>query len=242
MLKTITAATLALASTALGGCSAPNGAGGPTVSRNYQVGNFEQIEVAGPYDVTVRTGSKASVSARGGEKLLDRTTVEVEGNKLVIRPEHGGGMFHFGFNTHETANFTVTVPQLSAATISGSGDIHVDRVTGQQFDGKVTGSGGLDIGAIDVQQLGLTVAGSGDLKGGAGKVLTGDYQIAGSGGLDASSIDAQQIKASIDGSGSIKAHSSGTADISIMGSGDVDVSGGAKCNVNKAGSGSANCS
>jgi hypothetical protein len=242
MRKTIAAAMLAVAPVALTGCHARNEGGGPTVSRNYQVGNFQQIEVAGPYDVTVRTGSNASVSARGGERLLDRTTVEVEGDKLVIRPEHDGGLFHVGFGTRGNASFTVTVPQLTAATISGSGDIHVDRVAGQQFAGEVTGSGGLDIGTVDVQQVGLTVTGSGDLKAGTGKTQTGDYEISGSGGLDASSIQAQQIKASIQGSGNIKAHSSGTADISIMGSGDVDVSGGAKCNVNKTGSGSANCS
>jgi hypothetical protein len=242
MRKTIAAATLAVASAALTGCHARAEDGGPTISRNYQVGNFQQIEVAGPYDVTVRTGSNASVSARGGEKLLDRTTVEVEGNKLVIRPEHSSGLFHFGFSTHGNANFTVTVPQLTAATISGSGDIHVDRVAGQQFEGEVTGSGGLDVGAVDVQQLGLTVTGSGDLKGGTGKAQTGNYQIAGSGDLDASAVQTQQIKASIQGSGSIKAHSTGTADINIMGSGDVAVSGGAKCSVSKMGSGSANCS
>jgi len=242
MRRTIAAATLAVAWAALGGCHAREEGGGPTVSRNYEVGNFQQIEVAGPYDVTVRTGSNASVSARGGEKLLDRTTVEVDGNKLVIRPEHSGGLFHFGFSTHGNANFVVTVPKLTAATITGSGDIHVDRVTGQQFEGEVTGSGGLDIDTMDVQQLGLTVTGSGDLKGGTGQALTGDYQIAGSGNLDASSIQAQQIKTLIQGSGSIRARSSGTADISILGSGDVDVSGGAKCNVNKTGSGSANCS
>ena len=35
---------------------------GPTVSRNYQVGNFDKIEVAGPYNVQVRTDSPASVA------------------------------------------------------------------------------------------------------------------------------------------------------------------------------------
>ena len=59
---------------------------GPTVSRNYQVGNFQQIEVAGPYDVEVRTGANPSVSAKGSEKLLERTVVEVKGDKLRDPP------------------------------------------------------------------------------------------------------------------------------------------------------------
>jgi hypothetical protein len=235
-------AAVIVASAALAGCHASVEHGGATVSRNYQVGNFHKIEVAGPYDVTVRTGANVGVSAQGAEKLLDRTTVEVDGDKLVIRPEHSGGFFHFGFSTRGKANFTVTVPQLNAATIAGSGDIHVDRVAGQDFVGTVGGSGDLDLGAMDVQQLKLAIGGSGGIRAGTGKAQSADYAIGGSGDLDASGIQTQGVKVSIAGSGSIKAHSSGTADVSIVGSGDVDITGGAKCNVNKMGSGTARCS
>src|SRR5689334_9316515 len=102
---------------------------GPTVSRNYQVGNFQQIEVAGPYDVTVRTGANASVAAEGGQKLLDRTVVVVQGDKLIIHPKEKHSWFSFGSHSGK-ASFTVTVPQLSGATMAGSGDIHIDQVKG----------------------------------------------------------------------------------------------------------------
>src|SRR6476659_5008103 len=116
---------------------------GPNVSRNYQVGNFQQIEVAGPYDVQVKTGSNPSVSGRGSEKLLGRTVVEVRGDKLVIHPENNHSFFNFGWSHHGKVSFTVTVPQLSGATIAGSGDIRVDRVQAAQFEGTVAGSGGI---------------------------------------------------------------------------------------------------
>src|SRR6476659_1943931 len=133
-----------IAATALAGCQvhAEEG-GGATVSRNYQVGNFQQIEVAGPYDVQVKTGSNPSVSGRGSEKLLGRTVVEVRGDKLVIHPENNHSFFNFGWSHHGKASFTVTVPQLSGATIAGSGDIRVDRVQAAQFEGTVAGSGGI---------------------------------------------------------------------------------------------------
>jgi len=233
----------AFAATALAGCQVHAGeGGGPTVSKNYSVGNFQVIEVAGPYDVEVRTGANPSVSAQGGEKLLKRTVVEVDGNKLVIRPERNHSFFNFGWGSHGKASFTVTVPQLSGATIAGSGDIHVDKVAAQNFEGTVAGSGGLDVGSMEVQQLKLAIAGSGGVKAGAGKAQSAKYEIAGSGDIDASAVQAQDLKVSIAGSGGVKAHSSGTADVSIMGSGDVDVAGGAKCNVSKAGSGSVRCS
>lgn len=236
-------ATAALAATALAGCHVNAQEPGQTISRNYQVGDFQQIEVAGPYDVDVRTGSKASVSGRGGEKLLERTVVEVRDGKLMIHPEKHSGLFNFGgWTSHGKASFTVTVPQLTGATIAGSGGIKVDKVAGPNFEGTVAGSGGLNVAALDVQQLKLAIAGSGSLKAGSGKAQSAKYDIAGSGDIDAGSVQAQTLAVSIAGSGGVRGNSNGTADVSIMGSGDVEVTGGAKCSVSKAGSGNVRCS
>jgi len=232
-----------VAASALAACHANAREGsGPTVSKNYNVGNFSAIEVAGPYDVEVRTGSNVSVSARGGEKLLERTIVEVQGDKLVIRPENNHNFFHWGFGRSGSAHFTVTVPQLNGASIAGSGDISVDKVAGQSFNGSVAGSGGIDVASMNVKELKLSIAGSGGVKAGAGTAQSAEYEIAGSGDIDAGAVQSQALKVSIAGSGGVKAHSSGTADVDIMGSGDVDVAGGAKCNVSKAGSGNVHCS
>jgi hypothetical protein len=242
MHKSIVAAVIA-ASAATAGCTYHRSEdGGPTVSRNYQVGNFQKLEVAGPYEVEVHTGGNPAVSARGGEKLLERTVVEVRGDKLVIRPQEHNGWFHMSWGSHGKATFTVTVPQLDAATIAGSGDIKVDKVQGDAFEGTVAGSGDLAVGNLDVQTLKLSIAGSGGAKAAAGKAQSGEYSIGGSGDIDAAGIQTQQAKVSIAGSGSVKANAATTADVSIMGSGDVDVSGGAKCNVSKAGSGNVRCS
>jgi hypothetical protein len=243
MRKLIAAAAVIAASSATSACGQMHNEGvGPTVSRNYQVGNLQQIEVAGPYDVTVRTGANAAVSAQGSEKLLERTIVEVKGDKLVIHPENHNSFFNWGWGSHGKADFTVTVPQLTGATIAGSGDIHVDHVRGDQFKGEVAGSGGLNLDSVEVQSLKLAIAGSGSAKAAGGKAQSADYSIGGSGDVDAGAVQTQQAKVSIAGSGSVKAHATGTADVSIMGSGDVDVSGGAKCTVSKAGSGSVRCS
>ena len=232
-----------VAASALAGCQVHAQEGsGPTVSKNYSVGNFTSIEVAGPYDVDVRTGSNPSVTASGGEKLLERTVVEIQDGKLVIRPENNHNFFHWGFGHSGSARFTVTVPQLSGASIAGSGDIKVDKVNGPAFEGSVAGSGGIDVASMAVQQLKLSIAGSGGVKAGAGTAQSAEYEIAGSGDIDAGAVQAQTLKVSIAGSGGVKAHSSGTADVDIMGSGDVDVAGGAKCNVSKAGSGNVRCS
>lgn len=230
------------ASAAVSACQAHGEDSGATIARTYQVSNFQKIEVAGPYDVEVRTGANPGVAAHGSENLLEHTVVEVNGDKLLIRPEHSTGLFNFGWSNHGKASFTVTVPQLSGATIAGSGNIRVDQVHGNSFDGAVAGSGDLSLGATEVQSLKFSIAGSGGVKSGTGRTQSAEYEIAGSGDIDASAVQAQQAKISIAGSGGVRAQATGTADVNIMGSGDVDVHGGAKCSITKAGSGSVRCS
>ena len=242
MRKSIAAAVIA-ASAATGACGRMHHEDeGATASRNYQVGNFQEIESAGPYDVIVRTGANPSVSARGPEKLLERAIVEVRGDKLVIHPQENHGFFNFDWGTHRRAVFTVTVPQLRAATMAGSGDLNIDSVKGDQFVGKLAGAGDLSIGSANVQSLKLALAGSGDAKVGTGQAQSAEYAIGGAGDIDATGVTTQQLKVSIAGSGDIKAHATGNADVNIMGSGDVTVTGGAKCNISKAGSGDVHCS
>lgn len=214
---------------------------GPTTSRNYAVGGFNAIEVAGPYDVEVHTGGNPAVSATGPQKMLQHMVVEVRGDRLMIHPERQSGMFHMGWNYNGTVRVAVTVPQLQGANIAGSGDIRVNRVQGNAFEGNVAGSGNLGVDQLDVQTLKLAIAGSGGAKAANGRAQFAKYEIAGSGDIDARGLQAQTADVSIAGSGNVVAHASTHADVSIMGSGDVEVMGGAKCTFSKQGSGSLHC-
>jgi hypothetical protein len=236
------AAALIAASAATSACGQSRTEdGGPTVARNYAVGGFDQIEVAGPYNVVVRTGANVGVSARGPQHVLEHMVVEVRGNKLIIHTERQKGWFHTNWSHHDNVQVSVTVPQLRAAAIAGSGDIHVDQVKGDSFKGEVAGSGGLGVNSIDVGTLKLSIAGSGGTKIGNGRAQSAEYEIAGSGDIDARNVQVQNADVSIAGSGNVSAQAAGTADVSIMGSGDVEVTGGAKCSISKAGSGSVRC-
>jgi len=242
MRKSIAAAVI-VASAATSACGSTHAEdGGATVSRNYQVGSFDQIEVAGPYQVQVRTGANPSVSASGPQKMIDHLIIEVRDGKLEIHPEQQKGWFHMGWNFHGHVAVTVTVPELHGASIAGSGGIKVDQVKGDRFEGSVAGSGDLDVAALDVQSLKLDIAGSGGVKAGSGKAQNANFGIAGSGDIDAKGVQVQTADVSIAGSGNVAANATGTAAVSIMGSGDVQLTGGAKCTISKAGSGNVTCS
>ena len=242
MRKAIVSA-MVVAAAASAGCTRARGeAGGPMVERNYPVGAFEQIEVAGGYKVDVHTGAAPSVHAKGAEKDLERLVIEVKGDRLVIHPRENRGMIHFGWGKHARTVISITVPQLRGAVIAGSGDIRIDAVRGDSFTGKIAGSGELLLDTVEVKTLDFSIAGSGSAQGRKGRAQTVSLDIAGSGEIDTKGVASETASVSIAGSGSIVAHASGTASGSIMGSGDIDLTGGAKCNISKHGSGDIRCS
>ena len=245
-MRAIAIGLMTSAALTLSGCGHARGQedGGPTVQRSYQVGPFQQVEVAGPYDVQVTTGGAPSVTASGPEKLLDRLVVEVSGDKLLIHPKEEHGFFHIGgWDINGNATVHVTAPaDLTGATLAGSGGIKVDKVRGNSFEGNIAGSGDLTLDQVTVQGLKLSIGGSGNIRANAGQVGSAEYDIAGSGGIDAPAVRAQSANVSVAGSGNVRGQASGTANVNIMGSGDVTLTGGAKCTVTRMGSGDANCS
>ncbi len=215
---------------------------GPTVQRSYNVGAFDRIEVAGPFDVKVITGGKAGVSASGPEKMIERLIVEVKGDRLVVRAKERQGIFHWDVGKRGTVKVQVSAPALSQAVLSGSGDVAIDKVSGDSFVGAVAGSGDLTVDSLTVKQVKLSIAGSGDLRARSGQAASAEYKIAGSGDIDAGGLSSSTAQVSIVGSGNIDAKATQSAIIKIVGSGDVTLTGGAKCTISKTGSGDAHCS
>lgn len=207
--------------------------------RAFSVGNFTELGVVGPYDVTVATGGAPSVRAVGEQADLDELKAEVKSGRLEIGPRdrHQWRMF----KVSKPVRIRVTVPSLSGVGLAGSGDIAVDRLKGGKVSASIAGSGNLSIGAIDGRSASLSIAGSGDLVA-AGRCDSGDLSIAGSGDIRAGGLRCQTLSANVAGSGDIAASASRSAKISIMGSGDVTVTGGARCTTSKMGSGDAHCS
>jgi hypothetical protein len=226
---------------ALTGCSeARSRDAGPTVERNYEVGDFDQVELAGAYDANIRTGEAPSVHAKGGANVLERLVVEVKDGRLLIHPR--GKTFNWSSGPRGKVELTVTVPSLRAAELAGAGNLHIDRVSGDRFEGSVAGAGDLRVERVEVTDLKLSIAGAGNAHLLSGRARNADYDIAGSGGIDAKGVQTETAAVSIAGAGDVEGHAARTAAVSIMGSGDVRMIGGAKCTVSKAGAGNVNCS
>lgn len=214
----------------------PNGGGG---SRTFAVDGFTGVDAAGPDDVDVRVGSGFSVRAEGDPKVLDKLEIVKEGDTLQVRRKNRSG-FSWG-GSRGGAKIYITMPRMTAASTTGSGDMTVDHVDGEKFEASATGSGDLNVGSVSVQAVELSVTGSGSL-GTAGSARTGSFSVTGSGDITAPKLSLGQASVNVMGSGGVTAAVNGAANVNVMGSGDVTLTGGAKCTTSKMGSGDVSCS
>lgn len=215
------------------------GASGQNGRRDFQVGAFDRVKLAGSQNVIVKVGGAPSAYAEGDTGLLERLEVTVENG--VLRIGQKKGKWSFGWSKDRgPITVHVTAPALRAAEVAGSGDMRIDKVQGDEFAAAIAGSGELEVGSLRTKSTSFSIAGSGGVSA-AGAAETADFSIAGSGDVRAGRLEVKRAKVSIAGSGNVEAKAMETADVSIMGSGDVVITGTAKCNVSKMGSGDARC-
>jgi hypothetical protein len=230
---------LALGACGMGGAHEKSAASGHNGRRDFQVGGFDRVELAGSQNVIVTVGGAPSAYAEGDTGLLDRLEVKVENGVLRIGQKKGN--WSFGWRKdHGPITVHVTAPSLRGAEVAGSGDMRIDKVQGDVFAGSIAGSGELELASLTAKTTSFSIAGSGGVTA-TGTADSTDISVAGSGDVRTGGLQVRHAKVSIAGSGNVEAKAMETADISIMGSGDVVITGTAKCNVSKMGSGDARC-
>ena len=210
----------------------PGTGSGP--ARSFAVADFTGVEVAGPDPVEISTGTGFSVRAEGDPSVLDKLRITREGGSLKVDRERG-----VGISLRATKVF-VTMPRIADAAVSGSGDLLIDHVDGDRFNGATTGSGGLSVRALRVGAASVSTGGSGDVTlEGEAKSLTA--AVTGSGSIDARHVKVSDATVEVSGSGGVRAEVTGSATVALSGSGDVDLGSAARCQISKAGSGSVRC-
>jgi hypothetical protein len=204
--------------------------------RDFQVGAFDRIDLAGSPDVVVAVGAQPSVRAEGDAATIERLEIAVVEGELRIGMRPGSG----NWGGHRRVTIHVTVPALRAASISGSGDMRIDRIEGARFAGQIAGSGDLDVTALRVGEASFAVRGSGGISA-AGAAPRATLNVAGSGGLSLAGFETADAAISLAGSGDIALRATRTAAIQLDGSGDVTIAGPAHCTIAKTGSGDVRC-
>ncbi len=198
-----------------------------------QVQNYNDISVAGSFDVKLVSGKEGKITVNADENLLPYLITEVENQSLKIKWKNG-------FNISHQSNIIIDVPveNISKLSLAGSGDIVTKNLILSESTLKVAlaGSGDIKI-AVKVDNLSAAISGSGDISL-IGITNTFEASIAGSGDINGYDLIATDANFKISGSGGIKANVSAMLNVSIVGSGDVYYKGNPKQDIKISGSGS----
>lgn len=185
------------------------------------VSSFHSISFGIPGTLYLKQGDVQSLQLEGDQDDLDDIETEVVNGQLRIKMEK---QHWFNWNFRHDVDVYITVPNLDAVSLGGSGKIVGNsRIKSDNMRLSVSGSGNMELD-VTADRLKLDVSGSGrmNLSLDAGNV---DQHISGSGGI---TLRGNTKDASLDISGSGRLNASGfdveTYDISISGSGKADIS------------------
>lgn len=200
--------------------------------QDRDVGAFERIKVKGSMDVNVSVGNERSVKVIADSDIIDHVRTDVTDGELVIGLKDKG----HHWSRIDRLQVVVSVPKLTAANLTGSGDLTIDDIAAETFDLVLKGSGDAIIEDADVVTMRTRLQGSGDIEL-AGSCKTLSVTLQGSGDVEAEDFKCEIAQIELRGSGDVEAYASETADVEIRGSGDVYVRGNPSMNSRVRGSG-----
>ena len=186
-------------------------------SETREVGPFDGVNIAGPYEVTLTSGKEGTISLSGDDEDLENIESYIKKGKLIIKKKNKSWLSDW---TSGKVTIRIPIEEISSVILSGSGKIKSQKtITSNRFKTVISGSGDIDL-EVEATSVEGTLTGSGDLHL-SGKTERVEFQITGSGDITAQDLKAQTGQAQIAGSGDIEMHATETLNGSITGSGDL---------------------
>lgn len=186
---------------------------GNVASEARTVDDFTAVELAGSGDVIIAFGPAASLTIEADDNVLPYLTSEVRGDRLVL-----GTRLNVNLVTANPIRYFVTVRELSAVTLPGSGTINIESMMANDVDFSLPGSGTI-LASGTADAVDVTMAGSGNVDLGDLRAATGSVRLSGSGNVTVWVTD--QLQADLSGSGNILYYGQPALDEDIPGSGDI---------------------
>ncbi len=173
------------------------------VTQTLDLTGFDQIEIAGVFEVNVTVGGDFSVTVSGAPSEMERLEASVQNGELILdREDHT-----FGKRNWRDLGLTaeITLPALTAIDIAGVADGSVTGVDADNFEVDLSGVGDLTI-AGTCGRLDADVSGVGDFNGQGLECRDVEIDVSGIG--DASVFASESVDASVSGIGSIDIYGS----------------------------------
>jgi hypothetical protein len=215
---------------------------------------IDGVALLGSGDVDITLGNKEEITIHAPSDLIPYLLTEKKNGTLYIgKRKKGWKKFR---NWNENVHYNLVLKDLNRISVSGSGDIDVEKLSGEKCTIKVSGSGNIEVDQIHSKGVKVTVSGSGDIDiddistdvlgvsiNGSGDItIEGkadelDGTISGSGEFTGHELRSKNVSVNIYGSGDASVWVTESLEVHISGSGDVTYHGNPTVNSRSTGSG-----
>jgi len=204
---------------------------GKMVREERAVSGFNQVTLAGSGTLVITQGQNEGLVIEADENVLENIETRVVGDELKIGFKPGAAIFNTG-----PIYYYLEVEDLERIDLSGSGDVEMQALDTNSLEVVISGSGDVQISNLQAETLTLNISGSGsfDLDG---EVTRQQIDISGSGKYRAADLRSQKADVTISGSGDMQVWVEEGLVISVSGSGDVEYYGNPTVNERITGSG-----
>jgi hypothetical protein len=189
---------------------------GKMVEEEREVSGFDSISLSGMGNVYVELGDEESLTIEAEDNLLKHLKSDVKGRTLEIGTKSGVNL-----RPQEEINFYLTVKEVNALEISGSGDIRLPDWLAGSFTIDISGSGDVRLDSLNANWLDVKISGSGRVDIDGGQVEKQDVEINGSGDYRARDLESSRATVRVSGSGEATLWAIDELEVNISGSGDV---------------------
>jgi hypothetical protein len=166
---------------------------GAAAAQSRVLPKFSRLDLAGSTNVTVIAGGRQQVVVHADSNLIHHVTTRVVAGTLIVGTTGS-------FTTRTPMNVQVSLPSLTAVTLSGSGQISVTK--------------------IKAPRLTVTLPGSGTLHA-SGTAARLDVSLGGSGLAQLSNLIARDAHAVVTGSGLIRVTATTSLNATVSGTGAI---------------------
>ena len=172
---------------------------GDVASETRNVSGFDEVELRGVGDLSIRQTGEESLTVEAEEGVLPKIATEVVDGRLVIGPEPNTNI-----QTTRPIDYELSVEDLRALEVSGSGDVNAEGIDTDNLEVTITGSGAVEMG---------------------GRADSQNVSVSGSGNYRALELESKQAKVDVEGAGSALVNASDTLDATVGGAGSVEYAG-----------------
>ncbi|TDQ30994.1 head GIN domain-containing protein [Zeaxanthinibacter enoshimensis] len=198
---------------------------GNVITQERETAEYEEIAVAGWFDVILVNGREGEITLKGEENLLEYVETEVDRGKLTVKEKKGVNLKPSKWK--DGIVVTIPVEQIEAISLSGSGDVSSRTVLkSDRLETAVSGSGDIAL-EVESDKVKANVSGSGNISL-KGKTKELEIRMSGSGDLDAFDLDAEDVEVQVSGSADVNVMATKSLKANVSGSGDIHYKGNPK--------------